>query len=100
MLRTTKEEELIMAGIAPRLEAGADRESAKDALFLRFVQFFGAHPYTWFDRPAIFDANRPYGDSFTLGESLRILVARGIIKERIVNGSSVYSLTGDGPPAA
>ena len=99
MIRTTKEEELIMAEIAPRLEAGTERESVKDVLFLRFVQFFGSHPYTWFDRPAAFDANRPYGDSFTLGESLRILVDRGIIKERIVNGSPVYSLIGDGPSA-
>ncbi len=99
MIRTTKEEELIMAEIAPRLEAGAERDFVKDALYLRFVQFFGSHPYTWFDRPAVFDANRCYGNSFTLGESLRVLVDRGIIKERIVNGSSVYSLTGDGPSA-
>ncbi len=97
MIRTTKEEELIMAVIAPRLEAGAERESVKDATFLRFVQFFGAHPYTWFDRPAVFDANRPYGDSFTLGESLRVLVDRRIIKERVINGRSLYSLNRDEP---
>ncbi len=39
MTRTTKYEELIIAEIAPRLEAGAERDSVKDALYLRFVQF-------------------------------------------------------------
>ncbi len=42
MTRTTKYEELIIAEIAPRLEAGAERDSVKDALYLRFVQFFGS----------------------------------------------------------
>ncbi len=97
MIRTTKAEELNMAEIAPRLEAAAERESVNVGLSLRFVLFLGAHPYTWFDRPAVFDANRPYGDRFTLGESLRVLVDRRIIKERVINGRSLYSLNRDEP---
>jgi hypothetical protein len=72
------------------------REFVDDPQCLGLLRFFGTHPYTRFSRSAVLNGPSVNGDKSFLERALGRLVDQGIIKERIENGLSFYSLTVDG----
>lgn len=69
------------------------REFADDRYCLRFLRFFGMHPYTRFSRLAIIHAQSMDGCKSFLEKALRRLVDQGIVRECVENGCPLYSLT-------
>jgi len=71
------------------------RKFGNDPYCLMLLRFFGAHPYTRFDRLAIIGTQSINGSESFLEKALGRLVDQGIVKECVENGFPIYSLAGD-----